>query len=55
MILQNDEITPIDSQDNKVEKDGIKNINNFSFGAFLSKDLGEEEESRDYRNNKIHI
>jgi len=33
MILQKDEVTPIDSHDNKVEKDGIKNINNFSFGS----------------------
>jgi len=47
MINQNEEITPIDSQDNKVEKHGMKNINNVTFGAFLSKDLCEEEESRD--------
>ena len=47
MILQNDEITPIDSQDNKDEKDGMKIINNVTFGAFLSKDLCEEEESID--------
>ena len=55
MTHQNEEITPIDSQDNKDEKDGMKIINNVTFGAFLSNDWCEEEESGDSRNNKMHI